>query len=52
MGTGQFGFLGGEEEGSSGIGQRGGDKKGGGNAHGNNGMPGTMAGLQSSNLTY
>ena len=50
---GRFIFLGGGlEEGSSRIGQRGGDKRGGGNAPGNDDGKGMRAGLQSRNLAY
>ena len=43
---------GGEEEGSGGIGRRGGNKGGGGNAPGNNNGLGIRAGVQISNLIY
>ena len=50
--TGRFMFGGYEKEGSGGIGRRGGDKQGGGNATGNNDGPIFRAGVQISNLTY
>ena len=52
VGTGRFRFGGGKEEGSGGIGRRGGDKQGGGNAPGNENGPVMRAGVKSSNLTY
>ena len=52
VGTGRIRFRGGEEEGSTIIGQRGGDKKEEGNYPGNNNRPGMMVGVQSINLTY
>ena len=50
--TRRFRFGGGEEEGSGGIGHRGGDKQVGGNALGNDDRMGMRAGVQSSNLIY
>ena len=52
VGTGQFIFGGGEEEGSGIIGWRGGDKRGGGNAPVNDDGTGMRAGVKISNLTY
>ena len=52
IGTGRFRFGGGKEEGSGGIGWIGGNKRGGGNASGNDDGPEMRAGVQSSNLTY
>ena len=52
VGTGRFIFGGVKEEGSGGIGRRGSDKRGGGNALGNNNRTGMREGVKSSNLTY
>ena len=50
--TGQFRFGEGKEKYSGGIGQRGGNKRGGGNAPGNNYRHIMRTGVHSSNLTY
>ena len=52
MRTGRVISGGGEEEGTGGIGKRGGYRRGGWNDPRNNDTPGMRAGVQSSNLTY
>ena len=52
VGTGRFIFGGGKEEGSGGIGQRGGDKRVVGNAPVKDDGPVMRSGVQSRNLTY
>ena len=52
MGTGRVIFRGGKEEVSDGIGRRVVNKKGEGNAPGNDGRLGMRVGVQSGNLTY